>query len=526
MANTVTTPWGRDIEQTLVRGHPCRVYRHRPRSVAELLLDAQRWESRECIVEGQRRLTFGAFAQAVERVAHFLARNGAGRGSRVVLLAYNSVEWLAAFWAIQKLGSIAVLANAWWSPDEGRAALADVGPSLVLADHLEKRALDREERILDITTLRAIVDSPELPLLSAPIQVDEDDVAVIMFSSGTTGRPKGVMLSHRGLVANIHNLLILTGRLPNELDPGFPGTISLLTVPLFHLAGIQISLSTLLSGGKLVLLAGRFDAQAVLELIERERVRVWGSIPTMVSRVLAHAEFGRFDVSSVRSIPMGGAAIPPALRDQVRRAFPSVRKSVGSLYGCTEAGGVIAAGSADDLQNRPGCVGRPLPVVEIKIAKPNEDGIGEIQVRTPTATLGYLNDATPVADTDGWIGTGDLGSLRDGYLYLNGRSKDIVIRAGENIACSHVEHCIGDHPAVREVAVIPLPHPDLGEEVAAVVVFRAGLHADKEELAAHAASRLGKFEVPSRWWLRSRPLPTNAAGKVAKAELRADWQGD
>jgi long-chain acyl-CoA synthetase len=518
--------WGRAVETVTVAGHPCRVYTHRPRSVSELLRDARRWGDRPFVIEGQRRLGFLAFEAAVQRVASVLRARGIAQGDRVVLLGYNSLEWLASFWALQALGAVTVLANAWWGDEETRQALATIEPAAVLTDRSGERALDPCFHPMDLRALREAVDAevpaPELPLP----QVAEDDLALIMFSSGTTGLAKGVMMSHRGVIANIQNLLALTGRLPHELSIDKPGTVSLLTVPLFHLAGIQISLSTLLSGGSLVFLEGRFDPLAILELIQREKVRVWGAIPTMVSRVVEHEHFGEFDVSSLRSIPMGGAAISAELREKVQRAFPATKKSVGSLYGLTEAGGVLAAGSADDVKGRPGCVGRPLPVVELRIADADAGGGGEIFARTPTVTLGYWRDPTPIADAEGWVKTGDLGRIEDGHLYLVGRSKDIVIRGGENIACAHVEHCLQAHPDVVEVAIIGLPHADLGEEVAAVVVLREGASATAEDLRRHAAAHLGKFEVPSRWWLRGEALPTNATGKILKRDLPRQWSGD
>lgn len=517
--------WGRDVDTEVVQGHPCRVYRQRALCVAALLRDARRWQGREFVVEGGRRLTYAAFESAVARVAAQLQRRGVATGDRVVLLAYNSIEWLAAFWAVQSLGAVAVLCNAWWSAQECSLALEDVRPLLVLADQLPKRGLSTREDAIDMGLVRSWVDDASPLSLPALPVLDEDALAIIMFTSGTTGRAKGALMSQRGVVANLQNLLVLTGRLPDELPPDNPGTVSLLTVPLFHLAGIQVSVSTLLTGGRLVLLEGRFDPAAVLRLIEQEQVRVWGSIPTMVSRVLEHPDLARRDVSSLRSIPMGGSAIPPELRAGVQRAFPGVRKSVGSLYGCTEAGGILAAASADDLDGRPGCVGRPLPVVELRIANADATGVGEIQARTPAATVGVWGETAAVQDEDGWVSTGDLGRLQDGYLYLSGRSKDIVIRAGENIACAHVEQCLRQHPALQEVAVLALPHADLGEEVAAAVVIRAGHSTTAEELTRHAAASLGKFEVPTRWWLRREPLPTNAAGKIAKAELKSGWLG-
>ncbi|TSH98697.1 acyl--CoA ligase [Verticiella sediminum] len=517
--------WGREVEQGWLLGHPCRIYRHRPRSVGALLRDARRWQGRTYVAEGGRRLSFEAFEGAVARVAVRLQARGVGTGDRVVLLAYNSIEWLAAFWAVQSLGAVAVLCNAWWSVQETNEALEDTQPSLVLADWLLKRGLQHDPRVIDMAFVRQWVDDGAVAAVLPTAEVAEEALAIIMFTSGTTGRAKGALMSQGGVVANLQNLLVLTGRLPNEIPLDAPGTVSLLTVPLFHLAGVQVSMSTLLTGGRLVLQEGRFDPAAVLRLIEQERVRVWGSIPTMVSRVLEHPDVGRRDLSSLRSIPMGGAAITAELRERIPQVFPGVKKSVGSLYGCTEAGGILAAGSADDLRERPGCVGKPLPVVELRIANPDEQGVGEIQARTPTVTVGVWGETQTTTDSDGWVRTGDLGRFENGYLYLSGRSKDIVIRAGENIACAHVEQCLLRHPAVQEVAVLPLPHADLGEEVAAVVVVRDGQSTTAEALAMHAQAQLGKFEVPSRWWLRSEPLPTNASGKIAKAELRTGWPG-
>ncbi|HSV79980.1 MAG TPA: class I adenylate-forming enzyme family protein [Ramlibacter sp.] len=515
--------WGKRVEDRMVQGHPCRIYAQRPRSLAELLLDAQRWAGRPFIVQGTRRLTGDDHVRAIASVAQELRRRGARRGDSVVLLAYNQVEWLVAFWALQCIGATAVLGNAWWSDEEAAAAIAQVRPSMVLTDRAAERHLPAGPVRVQLSDLRLLVDdTAEVALVIEPM--DEDAAAVVIFSSGTTGQARGVVMSHRSVVANIQNLLLLTGRLPSELPPSHPGTVSLLTMPLFHLAGVQVSFMTLLSGGKLVFPAGRFDPLEVLGLIEREKVRAWGSVPTMVSRVIRHEAFARFDTSSVSSIPMGGAAIPHELRAEIRQAFPKTEKRVGAMYGLTEAGGVLAAGSGEDVQGRPNCVGRPLPSVEVRIRGANADGVGEILARTPTATSGYLGDPAPIGDEQGWIPTGDLGRFdEDGFLYVVGRLKDTIIRGGENVASVHVERCLRTHPAVLEVAVVPLPHGDLGEEVAAAVVLREGASATVEELKAHAGRHLARFEVPSRWWLRHEPLPVNASGKVVKRELIGNW---
>ncbi len=244
----------------------------------------------------------------------------------------------------------------------------------------------------------------------------------------------------------------------------------------------------------------------------------------MVARVVDHPEVGRFDTSSVASVPLGGAAIPPELREKIKAVFPGTAKRVGSLYGHTEAGGVLAAGSGAELDTRPGCVGRALPVVELAIDAPNEDGVGDVLARTPTMTKGYLGENQPLHDAEGWVRSGDLGRIDgDGYLYIVGRSKDIIIRGGENIACAHVERTLLTHPAVIEVAVVPLAHAELGEEVGACVVLREPNALTETDLTAYARERLARFEVPSRWWLRSEPLPMSPSGKILKGPLAQEW---
>ena len=295
--------WGREVQRATVAGHPCLVYAQRPHSVAELLEAGRRWHGRELLVQGTRRMTGAEHERAVAAAAAHLRERRVRPGDTVLLLGFNSIEWVVAFWALQALGAVAALGNAWWSDAEVTEAVELVEPALALTDR---------DVAVPALGLDALHDLPAAPLRLAPVA--EDDLALIMFSSGTTGAAKAVLMSHRSVVANIHNLLVLTGRLPDELPDTHPGTVSLLSVPLFHLAGIQTSITTLLSGGRLVFLEGRYDPGEVLRLIETERVRVWGSIPTMVSRVLDHPEFSSFDTSSVRSVPMGGAAISPELR--------------------------------------------------------------------------------------------------------------------------------------------------------------------------------------------------------------------
>jgi acyl-CoA synthetase (AMP-forming)/AMP-acid ligase II len=248
----------------------------------------------------------------------------------------------------------------------------------------------------------------------------------------------------------------------------------------------------------------------------------------MIGRVIDHPDLSLRDTSSLRSVTVSGTHVSPQLIDQVRQAFPTARRNAGTIYGMTEAGGTLTAATGKDLASRPGTVGRPFPVVELKIKDPDSSGKGEIVARSPTNMTGYLGSAEPsVVDAAGWLHTGDIGRIDDeGYLFIEGRIKDVIIRGGENIACPNVEAALGQHPAVADVAVIGLPDDEFGEVVAAVVVLRDGVEVRADDLEAFASESLAYFEVPSRWWLRREQLPTNATGKVVKQALREAWPID
>jgi long-chain acyl-CoA synthetase len=528
--NPVSTEeaWGRDIEVQLVNGRPCRLYQQRRQHVADLLADARRWAGRDYLVQGKRRITFRAFEQSVVGVADQLEAAAILPGDRVMLLAANSCEWVVGCFAVLTRGAIVVLGNAWWSAPEIEHALNVVEPALVLADERRAHLLPSSTACIRIETLAVEPTECHERQVSSPATGNEDDPAVIIFTSGTTGAPKAAVLSHRSVIANQQNLLVTTGRLPSELSDDHPGTVSLVTVPLFHAGGIQSVISALLTGGRLVFLEGRFDPGEVLRIIESERVRVWGGVPTMITRVLDHPDLGSRDTSSLSSLTVSGTRVAPELLQRVREAFPGARRRVGTIYGMTESGGTLTAVTGDELAQRPGCVGKAMPVVELAITGAGPDGVGEIIARSPTVMDGYWGmSGESIVTEEGWLRTGDLGRIdEEGYLYIVGRSKDVIIRGGENIACANVEAALAGHPAVAEVAVVGLPEAEYGEEVAAVVVVHAGVSVDADGLRQHAADRLAYFELPTRWWLRREPLPTNATGKVVKRALRDAWPDD
>ncbi|MCV7411391.1 hypothetical protein AWC05_09315 [Mycobacterium florentinum] len=515
--------WGTEVTQTEQGRH----YTHRPRCVADLLRDFARWGDRAVLVAGDRRITFADHLADIDEVAAELRRRGLRPGQRIALLARNSAEWVTAFWAIAKIGGVVAFANAWWSDEEVGEALRRIQPALVVVDdEWCGRTAVRCWPQLTVSGLRELVDG-EPTVVDVPAHLpDETDPAAIFFTSGTQGAPKGVILSQRAVVANIQNVLVRTRRLPDRLPDDHQGTVSLMCLPLFHVGGFQTLVSAQLSGGRLLFLEGRFDAEEVLRLIERERITFFGGVPTMISRVLDSPRLQHYDTSSLVSIAMGGSLVVPELAEKIARAMPSARRNIASIYGQTESGGALTAAGGTDLLDRPGCVGKPLPTTEIMITNPDIDGVGEVLAKAPTLMSGFLNEgeATNPIDDQGWLHTGDLGRLdAEGYLYIVGRSRDIIIRGGENIAPGHVEDRLLQHPSVRDVAVVALPHPTLGEEVGAAVVVRAGDEVDASDLRAFAATTLAHFEVPSRWWLGTEPLPLGSTGKVVKRELVERW---
>lgn len=441
----------------------------------------------------------------------------------MVLLAHNTPEFVLTVWACWRIGSVPTLANRWWSPTEIEQAMVKVRPAAVVSDATPGELPDLHCPVLTVDLLAqawsASVGQTEL----APPLVEESDPAAILFTSGSTGAPKAVVLSHRSVIANQHNLLLRSGRLTKGNHLARPGPVTLVCTPLFHIGGLSSLMTQLLIGGTLVLTGGRFDAGEVLRLIEQERVELWGGVPTMALRVLEHPDFARHDLSSLRSFPLGGAPVPHALFERMRRQLPQLRvRGLANNWGMTESGGFLTVAGARDLGQHPDTVGRPYPTVEIRIdASGDGDGDGEILVRSPTLMSGYLASEEQPVDADGWLHTGDVGRFDGELLFLTGRSKDIVIRGGENIATAHVEQALTSHPAVSEAAVVGVAHDDLGEELAAVVCLRPNVTIGVQDLRNFLRGRLAYFEVPTRWDLSQKRLPTVAGEKVDKHYLRS-----
>jgi long-chain acyl-CoA synthetase len=366
------------------------------------------------------------------------------------------------------------------------------------------------------------------------VTIDPDDEATIFYTSGTTGKPKGALGTHRNICTNFMSLAFGAAR--GAMRAGKDASsiageagqqaAHLLSVPFFHATGCHsILVANLIAGNKIVLMH-KWDPERALELIERERVTTFGGVPAMVWQVLESPDFAKRDISSVRNIGYGGAPAPPELVRRIDAMFPGRIPTNG--YGLTETSSVTTLNSGADYLRKPDSVGVPVAVVDVKVVGESGDAlpageIGELWIKGPNVVAGYWNKPAETAATftDGWLHSGDVARVDDeGFVFIVDRAKDMVIRGGENVYCVEVEAALFEHPAVTDAAVIGVPHHVLGEEVGAVVVLKPGAHATADELRAHVAERLAAFNVPTHIWFRDEPLPRNPAGKVLKRELK------
>lgn len=521
---TPTTVWGTEIVPVELGGIPYRMYADRPRSTGEILAFADRWGNRPHIVQGERVLTFADLGPAATVKADALRGAGAQAGDRVLILGFNSPDWVVNFWACLVVGAVPVLGNAWWSTEEIADALDVTSPTLVLADTRAARRLPEGSPtgpwpadVPDVTDAGAI--STDTPDVAPNDPADENAPAAVIFTSGTSGRPKAVVLSHRSLLVGLQMLLHITRRLPHQVTAEH-GTVALHTGPMFHIGGIQTLLRSVVVGDTLVMPRGKFDPGEALQLVETWKVTRWSAVPTMVTRVLEHPDIQVRDVRSLKTLTVGGAPVTPDFLAQLRVGIPGVDPRVATGYGLTENGGQATAASGRDTTERPGSTGTPLPCVELRIGPADGDADGEILVRSPTQMLGYHGGEPSPIDAEGWLHTGDLGRVDDdGYLWITGRSKDMIIRGGENIAPAAVEEALNGLPGVVESAVFGVPDHDLGEQVMAVV-YAVGDETG-ESLRDQLTGKLASFAIPSRWQILDSPLPTGHSGKIDKTAIAA-----
>jgi acyl-CoA synthetase (AMP-forming)/AMP-acid ligase II len=537
-------PFEMGVEAVL--GVPIPVFRERAHSLRSVLEGSAAFGEREYLVCEERRIGFAEHLRLVASVARVLSeRFGVGKGDRVAILAENGPEWIVTWWAAVCLGAIPVGLNGWWVGDEIVFALEDARPRLLVGDAKRLARLagrDPGMPVLEIESefaaLERFAPGSGLP----DVHVDEDDPVCMLYTSGTTGRPKGAVVTQRNLLALqrlqvFHGLRMLLVAAESGAVPAgpMPEPCQLVTTPLFHASGLFTGAVTLLASGvKTVWTKGRFDPLRVMELIERERVTGWGPMGTMAERVIRHPAAARHDLSSLRQLGSGGAPVSEGLLARMREAFPNARAQLSMGYGLTEATAMATLNFGRELEARPDSAGRPLPTISVEIRDEQgralpEGEEGEIFLRGPTVFHGYWERPGANAETlvaGRWLRTGDWGRFEGGHLHVNARRRDLILRGGENVYPAEIELCLESHPDVDEAAVLGVDHPELGQEVKAVVVPRAGSRPDPAALRAFVAERLAYFKVPAHWELRGEPLPRNAVGKVMKHVLRDDASSD
>ena len=538
-----------EIVTEAVGGVEMQVYRNRTRDLREVFLASAGFGDRVAYVQDGARLTFAEVHTRVGAVAAGLAAAGVGPGDRVALAAANSPDWLVAFWATLVLGAISVPLNAWWKGEELGFALGDCGARVVVCDERRRRLIEGHaaaptlERIVvfgdDFEALAATPVEGGTPGADTPI--DEDDVAVLLYTSGTTGKPKGSIQTHRSTIANFMNLSVRTlaatmasqGRDPDgaQRSRKTSQTAWLLVVPLFHVTGLfTCAVPQVVIGGKIVFMPpGRFEADAAMAAIEDEEVTILSGVPTVMQRILASPNLGKWDLTTVAQVSYGGAPSPASLRADLARHMPWLSGG-GPLtaYGLTETAGVVAVNSGDDFAAKPDSVGPPVPTIEVRVVGPDGEDVppgerGEIWAKGPIVSPGYWDrpEANAETFTEGWLHTGDVGKVdADGFVYVLDRAKDVIIRAGENVYCAEVEDVLSRHPDIVEAALVGVPDADLGEKVKAVVVARSGTAPDAGDLRAFCAEHLADFKVPEVMEVVADPLPRNPSGKVLKSVLR------
>ena len=536
-----------ELTEVEIGGQKLPAYRHAKATLPDLINAARAHGEKPFIVYQDETWTYArVFAQADAFAWTLRERLGVKPGDRVAIAMRNRPEWAVAFLGAALAGAVPAPINSFGLHDELLGACATVQPRVLVldADRLKRlgedwRSLGAEAVLCDsepepgsgVHAWRDVTQ-PERPG-PPPVQVDSRDPALLLFTSGASTRPKAVLTTHLAVCQAIMNIDFIAAQsamsspgVVQELMRRALAPTTLTVVPLFHVSGLHAQLLTTLANGRKLVFIHRWDAGQAIEMIAKYRVTQFNAAPTMVMQVLEHPTF---DFKALRNVlagvGFGGAGLPQRVIEEVLQGLGPSMSGIG--FGMTETSGAIAAISGEGFRARPTSSGMVSPIAQVRIVDPNdrelpEGEAGEIQVRGVPVMREYWGqpEATAAAMRDGWLRTGDVGYLKDGYLFVVDRLKNVINRAGEKIAAAEVESCLLESPALAEAAVLPIPDPVYGEAVAAVVVPVAGAAPTEAELRAFVSERLAAYKVPSRIVVRREPLPKNPTGKLLKAELQ------
>ncbi len=522
------------------------VFAQRPRSMPEVLADAaDRYGDRPYLVGGDRTITFADAPGVVARLADVLrTRHGIGPGMRVGLAGGVSSAHALTVWAIARLGAVSAAMNPSWTASELAIASTLVEPTLLVVDDaVAERLCEHEIAEVPVITFAELEDSAlaaEAPDGSPSRggvedrvpshEIDEDDPFVIVYTSGTTGTPKGATLSHRNAIAfsmaaaatsAVHSIL-------HEIPRGSGTTTVIAASPFFHVSGLLGQLTNSAVWGSTIVIGppGRWDPGSHLALTEAHRVTSWSIVPTQLWRLIDHPDLDRFDLSSLEMVGGGGATFSPDLLRRTAARLPGVAMTLRVGYGMTETSGSATLLQPPVPDDRLGSVGTPVAGTEIRILGPDgravPDGeIGEISIRSAQVFLGYWGDrgaTATVLDDDRWYRTGDFGRLDDDHLTLESRRRDMIIRGGENVYPIEIENRLVEHPDIVDAAVVGLDHPTLGQEVRAVIVTTDGSTISTDDVRSWVGVTLARHKVPTVVDVVD-DLPRNETGKVLKQAL-------
>jgi long-chain acyl-CoA synthetase len=546
-----------EMDEVMIRGVKTRVWKNAPPTLRDLLTVGRTHGDKTFLVYEDDRATFESFTRAALAVADELTKAGVKKGDRVALIMRNIPEWPVIFLGATIIGAILTPLNAWWTGPELEYGLVDSGSKIAFVD------AERLERIAEhlvncpdlkrvyvsrypdelphpiVTRLEDVIgkvnDWGKLPAGTMPaVPLDSDDDATILYTSGTTGKPKGALGTHRNMLSNIFasasvaaRNFLRRGEQPPAPDPNAPQRSTLLSVPFFHATGCFAIMSPSLFAGAKIVMMRKWEPELAMQLIEREKINSAGGVPTIAWQLIEHPNRHKYDLSSLESVAYGGAPSAPELVRKIVETFP--KSLPGNGWGMTETSATCTSNSAEDYEHRPDSCGPAVATCDIKIM--TVDGtrelphgeVGELWARGPNIVKGYWNkpDATAATFTDGWVKTGDLARIdEEGFCFIIDRAKDMLIRGGENIYCIEVENVLYEHPAVMDAALVAVPHHTLGEEPGAVVHLKPGMHTTEDELRAFVAGKLAAFKVPVKVVFWPETLPRNANGKILKTELK------
>ena len=546
-ANTAVTGSGQIFEliDGDVRGVKMKVFKNAPAHLGQVFAGSRGHGDKTFLVYEDEIITFAQAADRIDALASLLVNTyGVKKGDRVAVAMRNFPEWVMSFAAIISVGAVNVSMNSWWTEDEMDFALEDSGATVLICDQqrFDIGAASCVKKNIKVLVVRAEKPLPAgvdkweevLPLgdKHPGADISPDDDATILYTSGTTGRPKGAVSTHRAIISSImafsarNTIFQMSGTKLKDVDGPEVPTSFILIVPLFHVTGcVPVMLSCFVAGLKLAIMY-KWDPEKALEMIEREQITNFVGVPTQSWDLVNSPAFEKYDTSSLRAVGGGGAPSPTSLVGKVNDKVKNGNPQLG--YGMTETNAFGPAITGSDYLSHPTSTGRaswPMMVeVRDENLKPVPTGqSGEIWFFGPMLIRGYWNrpDATAETIVDGWLRSGDLGRLdADGYVYVEDRVKDMILRAGENVYGAEVESAIYEHPAVHEAAVFGVPHERLGEEVGVAILVNDGMTLTPEELWAFLDVKIAKFKIPTQVVIMTEPLPRNAAGKFLKRELQ------